>query len=93
MRACYRMSKQVGSRQSTAAATPHQHTTPTCCLCRRDVAIAITKNGKPVKGLCPGDSYDVSIAFPQPRAALVTVSQGTLAESNVPRWCGKDAAR
>jgi hypothetical protein len=50
------------------------------------IAIAVSLDGKPVKGLCPGETYDFTVNFPAPRAALVTVSQGTIPQSNVPRW-------
>ncbi|WIA14655.1 hypothetical protein OEZ85_003157 [Tetradesmus obliquus] len=49
------------------------------------IAIAVTLDGKPVTGLCPGETYDFRVQFPAPRAALVTVSQGTISQSNVPR--------
>jgi hypothetical protein len=54
--------------------------------CCSSIAIAVTLDGKPVKGLCPGEKYDFSVNFPAPRAALVTVSQGTIPQSNVARW-------
>ncbi|KAF6260840.1 hypothetical protein COO60DRAFT_838197 [Scenedesmus sp. NREL 46B-D3] len=49
------------------------------------IGIAVTLDGQPVQGLCPGETYGFSVHFPAPRAALVTVSQGTIPESNVPR--------
>ncbi|WIA34838.1 hypothetical protein OEZ86_013136 [Tetradesmus obliquus] len=49
------------------------------------IAIAVTLDGKPVTGLCPGETYEFTVQFPAPRAALVTVSQGTIPQSNVPR--------
>lgn len=52
----------------------------------RTISMAVTLKGRPATGLCPGETYDITVTFPQPRAALVTVSQGTILQSDVPRW-------
>jgi hypothetical protein len=45
------------------------------------------KDDQPLKDVCPGESYTLTVGFgSQPRAALVTVSGGTLEGANVAGW-------
>lgn len=45
------------------------------------------KDGQALKDVCPGESYTLTVGFGgQPRAALMTVSGGTLKDGNVAGW-------
>jgi hypothetical protein len=51
------------------------------------VVAARQQEGPPLKEVCPGESYALSVSFGgEERAALVTVSGGTLKEANVAGW-------
>jgi hypothetical protein len=54
---------------------------------RRDITVRATLNGQAYKEVCPGETYSLAVSFGgQERAALVTVSGGTLKEANVAGW-------
>lgn len=67
---------------ATVSTLIHVHT------CRLTSITVSSFNGNPATGLCPGEDYAVEVLFggDAARSALVTVSQGTFEESNVPRW-------
>jgi hypothetical protein len=58
--------------------TPHTH---------RSISIVASRKGTFVKDVCPGATYKLSASFGgDERAALMTVSGGTLQEANVAGW-------
>lgn len=56
-------------------------------MLRRDITVIASRKGAVVKDVCPGATYTLVTAFGgQERAALVTVSGGTVREANVAGW-------
>lgn len=59
----------------------------TLCCCCRDITVKASQHGQFLKEVCPGETYTLTVSFgEQERAALVTVSGGTLQEANVAGW-------
>jgi len=58
-----------------------------CVPLHRNITVLVTKRGQPYKEVCPGENYTLSVTFgKEARAALVTVSGGTLRSANVGSW-------
>lgn len=60
---------------------------PAACLRSASTfTVSDATTNAPVTGLCPGGSYAVLVAFPEPRRALLTTSVGNLSRATDASW-------